>query len=582
MLDWPDGETRDATAVHGDAAGYSKLIADNEIETHHTLQTFRAVIEEEIGSRHGEVVQFVGDEFLGVVPTASGALDAAVAIQRRLADANATLPEGRRMRFRLGLNTGTISLEEGLWFGDTINVAARLQAMAERGGINVSKPTLEGAGELPVRIESLGPQRLKNIPEPVQAFRVHDEHVEGVDAKPWRRRIVPPKQPSLAVSPFVNLGSPDDAYLADGLMMGLTISLMTIPGLQLISENSTLGYRSEAFSAQQLGHELGVQHILEGAVQRAGDQLRVMTQVIDTGTGATVWGDRFQATFDDVFNAQDTLVNEIVNALDIAVIGGESARSLRADVDAATVERMYRGLAHLAEGTPDGFSRGSEEFDRVIEHAPDAPQGYSLAAIARLLVALGSPDDEAASMEEAERLARRAIELHDPWGLGYAVLAYAALLKHDWAGAADAVEKVIEARPSCDLSFGIAASVCRYLGRWEEAVDHADRAINLSPLFANWYQSILADAYFVGEEYENAADTAEGVVAADEDNLDALLTLAASQAALGRGRHAAAAAQHARSTKPSLNVEVLAEHLPFADAAIKERFVNRLREAGLN
>ncbi len=579
---WSDGDTRHAAVLHGDVAGYSRLTADNEIETHQTLQIFRRSIEEETGARDGSVEQFVGDEFLAVFPDERSALEAALDIQRHIADGNARLPAGRQMRFRLGINSGPISLQDGHWYGDTINVAARLQAMGEPGGITISGPALDAVGDIDVKIESQGRQRLKNIPEPVLVYLVKDETAMEAETKPWRRRVARPKLPSLAVSPFVNLGDPDDQHLADGLMMGLAISLMTIPGLELISENSTLQYRSEAFSAQQLGHELGVKYVLEGGVQRSGVRMRVMTHVVDVDTAQTVWADRFEATLDDVFEAQDQIVYAIVEALDVEVISAGPARMYRANLDADSVELLYKGLHYLSLGTPGDFVRAEEEFDRLIERSPEAPSAYSSASIAHFLSAINGPPEGAGEhIAAAEGMARRALELNDPSGVGYAILSYVQLLHHDWEGAAESAAKATAARPSCDFSFGVTASVLRYLGRWEDAVEHADRATRLSPLFADWYQSILADAYLVGEEYEMAADTAEGVVAGDENNTEALLTLAASQAALGRERHAAAALKHAKETRPSLTAEGLREKLPFQDDSATDRFIDLLEDAGL-
>ena len=179
---------------------------------------------------------------------------------------------------------------------DAINIAARLQALAEPGGINVSLQVLDQLGSSSFKVESLGPTWLKNIPEQVTIFRLVDEVVQEDESKPWRRRIPTPSRPSLAVSPFVNYGDPEDSYFADGLMMALVISLIRIPGVDVVSEMSTLGYRDQSFSAQQLGHELGVRYVLEGALQRSGSQVRVLTQLIDVTEGTTAWADRFEAS----------------------------------------------------------------------------------------------------------------------------------------------------------------------------------------------------------------------------------------------------------------------------------------------
>ena len=575
-------DTRYATALHGDVAGYSKLTADNEIETHNTLQAFRRFIDEVVSTHGGDLVQFVGDEFLAILSAESEALAAAIEIQRQIAEENESLPDGRKMRFRLGVNAGAISVADDRWYGDAINIAARLQALAEPGGINVSRWTLDAAGDVTVKVESLGSKRLKNIPEPVPVFRLVDEEIKGGGTRPWRRRIPTSHRPSLAVSPFVNLGAEEDSHFADGLMMGLVISLMQLPGVDVVSETSTLGYRDRPFSAQQLGHELGVRYVLEGAAQRAGSQVRVLTQLIDVEAGTTVWADRFRASFDDLFAAQDDIVSSIVAALDVEVIGGDPARMRRARLAPEAVEVAYRGLQYLSKGTPADLQLAIGAFEEVIELQPDSPAGYTMVALTHNWMAmLGATDDPAGHYARAEERAQAAVERDDESGMGQTVLAHVRVQRHDWDGALDAVKKATALRPSCDLTYGIAASVMRYLGRWEDAVDYANRAVRLSPLFAWWYESIRANAEFIGGNYEVAADVAEGVVAEYETDVDALLTLAAAQSALGQSRHAAAALKHARKTRPGLNAASLRADLPYRDDDTLTRFISELEAAGL-
>jgi adenylate cyclase len=578
----PGSETRHAAVINGDAAGYSALTADNEIETHHTLQAYRAIVEEVVVADGGELAQFVGDEFLAVLPDAAAAVSAAIGMQRRIAVENEKLPPARRMLFRLGLNAGAVSVEDGRWFGEVINVAARLRAIGAPGGICASGAVIDGAGEIPARASALGRRRLKNIPEPVRAFEIVDTEWAADEATPWRRRIPAPELPSIAASPFVNFGEPDDDHFADGLMMSLVIKLMTIPGLEVVSEGSTLGYRDGVYSAQQIGHELGVRYVLEGGVQRSGSRVRVLTQVVDVERSATVWADRFEAEIDDVFSAQDDIVARIVEALDVEVIGGDLARSYRDELDAESVEVVYRGLHEVALGTPESLRRASEYFGRLMERQPDAPLGYAMSAWVEFWAAVsGKVEESQPRRVRARRLAEDAIDRGDTTGIGHMVLAHMLLFDHDWEGAVKAASEAVSERPSCDLSFGVAASVKRYLGDWREAVELASHAIRLSPLMAGWYRTTLANAYVLGGQYEIAADTAESVVAEDETNTEALLTLAAAQEALGRRRHAAAALEQARATRPGLSAAGLRSDLPYRDESTRERFVELLSGAGL-
>ena len=570
------------TALHGDVSGYSRLIADNEIETINTLRVFTSIIEAAVVVHSGEMGDVVGDEFLAVFPSASDAVQAALEMQRLMADDNQSLPTGRRMQFRLGLHSGAINGTVGHWYGDVVNIAARLQALADSGGVMISAAVLDASSDVKVRVEAAGQQRLKNIPEPVLAYRLIDDDLPGDSDKPWRRRVPRSEVPSLAVSPFVNLGESEDAHFAAGLMMSLIVSLMRIPGLDVVSENSTLAYAGTAHSAEQVGHEMGARFVLEGGVQRSGDRVRVMAQVIDVETKKRIWGEGFDETIEDLFATQDDLVEAIVGAIDIELVGGVGYGIYRDQLDAATVELLYKAWQNFIQDTADSTRKARGQFEEVASAVPNSALGPSMAAWTYLWEILkGYASDRDANIDKSEQLAIQALELGDPSGFSDAVMAYVHLMRHDWEGAHESAKRAIAERPSCDVTYGVAASVMRYLGHWEEAVDFADRAIQLSPLLSDWYTTTMANAYFVGHDYEMAADAAEGVVSRDEGDVDALLNLAASQAALGRDRHAAAAIHQARKNEPTLNIEDLRQSLPYKDNETLDRFIRNVEKAGL-
>jgi adenylate cyclase len=570
------------TALHGDVSGYSRLIADNEIETINTLRVFTSIIETVVAEHSGDMGGMVGDEFLAVLPSASDAVHAALEMQRLMADANQSLPTGRRMRFRLGLHCGVIGGEAGRWYGDVVNIAARLQALADPGGVMISAAVLNASNDVDVRVEAAGQQRLKNIPDPVLAYRLTDGDLSEEEDRPWRRRVPTSEIPSLAVSPFVNLGEPDQAHFAAGLMMSLITALMRIPGLDVVSENSTLKYSDTAHSAQQVGHEVGARFVLEGAVQRIGARVRVMAQVIDVEAKKTVWSDKFDERIEDLFATQDELVKDIVVAIDVNLAGGIGHGLYREQLDAATVEVLYKGWNNFIQGTAESTRRARDQFEEIALAAPGSAIGPSMAAWTYLWEVLKKyASDRDSNIDKSEELAKRALEIDDPSGFSDAVMAYVRLMHHDWDGAYESAQKATAERPSCDVTYGVAASVMRYLGHWEEAVDFADRAIHLSPLLSDWYTTTMANAYFIGQDYEMAVDAAEGVVSRDERDIEALLNLAASQSALGRDRHASAAIHQARRNEPTLNTEDLRQSLPYKDGETLERFITNIKNAGL-
>lgn len=570
------------TAVHGDAVGYSQLIAENEIETRNTLKNHRALIEAAVEASGGEVVQFIGDEFLSIFQGAGDAVGAAIEIQRVLAKENSVLPEGRRMNFRLGVNSGAISEGTDGWHGEGINIAARLQALAHPGGTYLSQVTLDLAGDIGVQVESVGTKRLKNIPDPVHVFKLVDETIDDSFSMPWRRRIAPSNRTSLAVSPFVNLGAESDSYFSDGMVMNLTVSLTQLPGVDVVATESALVYRDLPFSAQQIGHELGVKYVLEGATQRSGSKVRVMAQLVEVETGQSIWAHKFNSSIEDLFDAQDEIVAAVVAALDIEVIGGAVAEFHRSDVSPEAVEFIYKGLQYMSHGTPDALRKASECFERVIELEPEASNGYRLAGLSHLMATQTLVGEaKAAEMAVAEERTTRALELGEKSGVSLSVLAQIRIHQKDWDGALALVEEATALSPSCDLSYGVAANVMRYLGRWEESVEYAKRATRLSPLFSRWYESIRANAEWIGGNFSEAADIAEGVLAEEESEMEALLTLAAAQESLGRDRHASATLKHAVKMRPGLTVEALRDEYPYKNEEILSNFIAKLQAAGL-
>jgi adenylate cyclase len=571
------------TALHGDVFGYSRLMADNEIETINTLRVFTSIIEAVVATHSGDMGDMVGDEFLAMFPSASDAVQAALEMQQLMAEDNQSLPIGRRMEFRLGLHAGVVGGEAGRWYGDVVNIAARLQALADPGGVMVSATVLNASSDVDVRVEAAGRQRLRNIPELVLAYRLIDDDLSVEVDRPWRRRVPTSEVPSLAVSPFVNLGEPDEAHFAIGLMMSLIASLMRIPGLDVVSENSTLNYSDTAHSAEQVGHEVGARFVLEGAVQRIGERVRVTAQVIDVEVNMMVWSEKFDERIEDLFATQDDLVEAIVVAIDVNLAGGVGHGIYRDQLDAATVEVLYKGWQNFTQGTAESTRKARDQFEEVASAAPSSPVGPSTAAWTYLWEILkGYTSDREFNLDKSEELAKRALELDDPSGFSDAVMAYVRLMHHDWDGAHLSAQKATLERPSCDTTYGVAASVMRYLGHWEEAVDFADRAIHLSPLLSDWYTTTMANAYFIGQDYEMAVDAAEGVVARDEQDVEALLNLAAAQSALGRDKHAAAAIRQARRHEPTLNVEDLRQTLPYKDTETLDRFISNVKKAGLD
>src|SRR5215212_4985033 len=317
-------ERRLAAVLIADVVGYSRLVGLDEAGTVRTLREHRACLDPIVESQGGRIVKSTGDGILAEFPSIVAAVECAVAVQNLMADRNASVPEDRRMLLRIGINLGDVLVEGNDILGDGVNVAARLESIAEPGGICVSEAAYQQVRDkLDLSFEDFGEQRLKNIARPIRAFPAI---LDG--AAPFKPELPLPDKPSIAVLPFQNMsGDPEQDYFADGMVEDLITALSRIRELFVIARNSSFTYRGRAVDVKQVGRELGVRYVLEGSVRRAGQRVRVNAQLIDAETGGHLWADRLDREVTDIFALQDELTTELVGVLGLELIEAESRRS---------------------------------------------------------------------------------------------------------------------------------------------------------------------------------------------------------------------------------------------------------------
>jgi TolB-like protein len=318
-------ERRLAAILAADVAGYSRLIETDEEGTLRRLKGLRAeVIDPKIAGHKGRIVKTTGDGLLVEFSSVVDAVRCAAEVQAAMAESNAPLPSERRIDFRIGIHQGDVVVEDGDIFGDGVNVAARLEGLAEPGGICVSARVQEdAAGRLDLAFEDIGEQQLKNISRPVRVFRV----VTGQKPAPEPALTLPDK-PSIAVLPFQNMsGDPEQEYFVDGMVEEIITALSRIRWLFVIARNSSFTYKGQAIDVKQVGRELGVRYVLEGSVRKAGNRVRITGQLIDTATGAHLWADRFDGSLEDVFELQDKIASSVAGVIEPALQAAETARS---------------------------------------------------------------------------------------------------------------------------------------------------------------------------------------------------------------------------------------------------------------
>ncbi len=570
---------RRAVVMNADIADYSRLMADDEAATVACVREYQVLVAEGVEGEGGTLVNFVGDSFVAVVDDVRSAMRTAIRICGAVRERNRALPKTRRMWFRLGLDIGEIVVaDDGRYFGEPLNVAARVQSIAEVGGINVTEAVFNALDEPALRLIGLGRRRLKNIPEMVRVYRL-----EGMSAADGDRDVPAPNRrtrPSVAVLPVIGADGPATRDIAGALHLELTAALSQIPGLRVIDVAVAA---TDVARPADLAAELGAAYCLATGLARSGERLRAYAEVADVTTFNRIWGQRWEGTTADAFALQDALTAGTMRALEVELVVGEPARIYRAALDDETRLAVYRGWYELLHNTREGWRRATELFGSIAESGSAEKVRTALLSFVLWWGAIsGMSEDPQGDLDRAGAFAQRGRQLGDETGLSHTVIA--ALQLHgggDLRGALAEATEALSRRPTCDVSFAVQASVQRYLGTWEAAIESSRRALDLSLMPNPWYTNVLASAYYVGERYHDAADVAEQLVGTNAETEETLLVLAAAQQALGLPRRAGATVALIQERFPALRCEDLQRRHPFRDPKILERWSRHLAAAGL-
>ncbi|WP_262298208.1 adenylate/guanylate cyclase domain-containing protein [Microvirga sesbaniae] len=580
-------ERRLAAIFAADVAGYSRLMSQDEIGTLRTLTSHREIMDGLITEYRGRIANTAGDSVLAEFPSAVDAVQCAVAVQEAIAQVAHDTPENRRLQFRIGVHVGDVMVRGGDLLGDGVNVAARLESLAEPGNVYISD-----AAHTYVRrsstlgFDDLGPREIKNIDEPVRVYRVttSPSPFSGLAQAAPAKALPLPDKPSIAVLPFANMSrDPDHDYLADGIVEEVLAALSRVRSFFVISRSSSFTYKGKAVDPREVGRELGVRYILEGSIRRSGQRLRIMAQLIDTTAGSHVWSDRYDGEVSDIFDLQDRVTESVVGAIEPRITLSEIERAKRKRPDNLDAyDCVMRAFPALWSQEPDEIAEGLRFAREAMRLDPAYALPKALAAWGHaqdvVYTRTATPDED---REKVFRLAQEAASLdnNDPLILTALATAYSLLGQFDLGLAA--VEKALALDPNSAWAWSRSGYLHVYKSRPERAIEHFERAIRLSPLDPMHYNTLfgIAGAHFVRADYEEAVRWIEKGLAEKPSAVWVYRFLTAAYANAGRIEDARWAASKLRAAYPSITISQIVQVVPALGKL--PAYADGLRKAGL-
>ena len=625
----PDTSKRKMAAIlSADVKGYSRLMSADEEGTVKALNASREIIATCAGDHHGRIVDSPGDNVLAEFASTVEAVKCAVKIQGNIRVRNADLPESRRMEFRIGVNLGDVIEEESRIYGDGVNIAARLEGLAEAGGICISGTAFDQVRDkLDLGYKYLGEQSVKNIPRPVRAYKVLMEpesvgkvigEQEPIKTKwTWKAaalallvlvaagivwnfyfrppRIEPasvekmafplPDKPSIAVLPFANMsGDPKEDYFSDGLTEQIITTLARYPRLFVIARQSSFYYKGKPVKVQQVAEELGVQYVLEGSVQKSGGRVRITAQLIDAITGHHVWSERYDREDKDIFALQDEITANVMNGMSAELTEGEQARrwTQRGDINLKALEKHYQAQGYFCRHTKENYDKARPLFEEAISLDPNFVWPYVyLGYLHTGSVVRGFSEDPAKSFQMAFELGQKALSIDDSHDGAHSLMAINYLVKRQYDKALSEAERAIALNPNASDAYMILGNVLGILGRWEESLFNAKKSLRLSPFPGAAPFKTLGMACFMTGEYDESIKAWKNALKVSPNFLEAHIYLAACYSSMGRDEEAGAAAKKVLDINPKFSIESFAKRLYFRNEADIERVVAALSKAGL-
>jgi adenylate cyclase len=582
-------ERRLAAILAADVVGYTRLMGEDEAGTLQRLKAHREeFIEPKIAEHRGRLVKLMGDGALVEFASVIDALACAAEVQNGMAERNRQEADGRRITFRIGINLGDVIVEGDDLYGDGVNVAARLEGLAEPGGICISAKVYdEVKNKLALGYEDMGEQEVKNVAEPIRVYLIVPERSAEIPEAGSGEDLALPEKPSIAVLPFDNMsGDPEQDFLADGITEDLITALSKIRWFFVIARNSTYTYKGKAVEVKRVARELGVRYVLEGSVRKSGNRVRITAQLVDATSGRHVWAERYDRQIEDIFDLQDEMTLTLVGAVEPELSAAERDR-VRAkppeNLDAW--ESYQRGLWHMWDYAREGNSEAEKLLKRATELDPNFAPAYAYGCYVQYSrVIMGWSEDPAESLDAAMALAEQALALDDKDPVAYFAAGRIHMMRGRHDDSIASLETSIELNPSFAQShhgLGMALTLAGRLDEAKEALAMAERLSPRDPIL--WASTVVhALACILSRDDEEALHWARKTIQNPRSKgYWPHSVLAAAQANLGQIEEARSAVAAALEAMPDLTLAYLEKTLPTKEPGGLDPYLEGLRKAGL-
>ena len=585
-------ERKLAAILSADVQGYSRLMEDDEAAAIRTLTAYRDLIGALIDQHHGRVVDSPGDNLLAEFGSAVDAVEDAIEIQEVLEVENQGLVANRRMRYRIGINVGDVVVEGDRIYGDGVNIAARLESLAEGGGISISGTVYDQVlNKLKLDCNYQGEQTVKNIAHPVRVYQIavgtdnlSVEPKPGPLAMSIESAALPlPDKPSIAVLPFTNMSNdPEQEYFSDGITEDLITDLSQISALFIIARNSVFTYKSQAVKVQQVQQELGVRYVLEGSIRKSGNRVRITAQLVDAGTGGHVWAERFDRQLDDIFAVQDEVTKKIVSALEIKLTKKEAAQltgSATSNIEA--YDYYLRGIEKFRLKSRDGNNQARRLFEKAIVCDPHYAAAFAYLSRTYVTDWAHGWSEDPQTLVQALETGQTAVKLSESLPLAHVALGFAHLWHLQHEQAIEEGRHAIALNSNDAEGFAASANIFLYAGEPQEAISLIENAQRLDPHYPLAYLFDLGRAYFHLERREEAIATFTRVITRNPNHPSASGYLAWISWENGQEAQARIHMANMRRLSPGIGSEH-ALKMPYKDPRTSERLALAFNKSGMD